>query len=191
MELKNPDIRYLYDIKDLLYDQEWLKGADNFELYYMYRNLKKEDGLRYDITVIPARMLGSEFTKTKGHYHPGNFGELYTVLSGKAFYLMQKIDDNGNLQDIYAVEAQQGESVIIPPKYGHITINHGQEELKMANWVSDDFQSIYEPIAEMRGGAYFLLESGWVKNNNYKEIPELRIEKARTSIPEDLSFLKG
>jgi len=87
---KKPDIRYLNDMKNVLYDQQWAKTASNFELYYMYRGLKEKDGLRYDITVIPARMLGKEFTKTKGHEHVGNYGEVYIVLEGKAIYLMQK-----------------------------------------------------------------------------------------------------
>ena len=66
---KTPDIRYLNDIKEVLFDQEWAKTAPNYELYYMYRGLQEKDNLRYDITVIPPRMLGEEFTKTKGHYH--------------------------------------------------------------------------------------------------------------------------
>ncbi|MFQ6072954.1 MAG: glucose-6-phosphate isomerase family protein, partial [Methanosarcinales archaeon] len=64
---KEPDIRMLYDMSDVIYDQEWLKGAENLELYYMYRDLSlskkdaqiiKENNLRYDITIIPPRMLG-------------------------------------------------------------------------------------------------------------------------------------
>jgi len=52
MNLKNiqPDIRYLKDMKEVVYDKEWLKKAPrDLELYYMYRGIKKKDGLRYDI----------------------------------------------------------------------------------------------------------------------------------------------
>ena len=74
-----PGIRMLFDIKNVIYDRDWLSSAKNMELYYMYRELSlgkkdalliKEHGLRYDITVIPPRMLGCEFVKTAGHYHP-------------------------------------------------------------------------------------------------------------------------
>ncbi len=77
-------------MKMVLHDQKWVKTAPNIELYYMYRGLKKKNGARYDITVIPPKMLGKEFVKTKGHYHIGSYGEIYIVLKGKAIYLMQK-----------------------------------------------------------------------------------------------------
>jgi len=85
---KKPDIRYLNDMKEVIYDKKWLKTAPNLVLYYMYRGIKKEGNLRYDITVIPSRMLGKEFVKTKGHEHIGEYGELYMVLEGEAICLM-------------------------------------------------------------------------------------------------------
>ncbi len=190
MELKNPDIRYLYDLKKVAYDHKWLESSPNFELYYMYRGIETKGNLRYDITVVPAKMLGVEFTKTKGHYHPENYGELYIVLEGRAIYLIQKIDENEEIEDIYAVEAEKGEHVIIPPQYGHITINPGDKDLKMANWVSGEFSSIYEPIEKKNGGGYFYTNQGWIKNHNYKDVPDLRMEPALSSMPEDMSFLR-
>ena len=71
-DLKNltPDIRHLGELEKVVYDRAWFsatsgsasggKTAENVELYYMYRSLKVENGLRYDITVIPPRMLGEE-----------------------------------------------------------------------------------------------------------------------------------
>jgi len=184
MELKNPDIRYINDLKGVLYNEEWIE--DNFEAYYMYRGLEEKDGLRYDITVIPFRIFGEEFPKTKGHYHPGKYGEIYIVLEGKALYLLQ----NKDLSDIVVIEAKAGEVAIIPPDYGHITINPGKEDLKMANWVCPDFKSLYGPIEEKKGGAYFYTKEGWIKNKNYEKLPEIRFEKGEKKIPEDLSFLK-
>ncbi|MCD4703986.1 MAG: hypothetical protein K8R64_06805, partial [Methanosarcinaceae archaeon] len=78
-DISYPDIRMLDDMVDVIYDEEWLDGAENLELYYMYRNLSKnkddldviqKTDLRYDITIIPANMLGREYVKTAGHYHP-------------------------------------------------------------------------------------------------------------------------
>ena len=190
MKLENPIIRYLYELEKVVYDREWFKKSPNLELYYMYRGIETKEDLRYDITVIPAKMLGVEFVKTLGHYHPDNYGELYIVLEGRAIYLMQKIDENGEIEDIYAVEAKKGAYVIIPPQYGHITINPGNEALKMANWVCGDFKSVYDPIEEKKGGGYFYTNQGWIKNNNYANVPDLRMEAARDSMPEDLSFLR-
>ena len=52
--------------------------------------MKEENDLRYDITVVPAKMLGDEFNKTKGHYHVGAYQEIYTVLKEKQFILCKK-----------------------------------------------------------------------------------------------------
>jgi glucose-6-phosphate isomerase len=183
-----PAVRMLFDMKDVIYDREWLSRANNFELYYMYRDLSlskndgqtiREHGLRYDITVIPPRMLGCEFVKTAGHYHPivlgtaTTFPEIYEVLSGEAHYIMQRSEDD-KIKDVIMIEAKQGDKVIIPPGYGHLTINAANKILKMANWVATDFQSIYTPMKEKGGGAYYLLQDGMIKNPSYDHVPEIR-----------------
>ena len=198
-----PIARMLFDIIDVIYDKKWLAGASNFELYYMYRDLSlskndaqviKEHGLRYDITVIPPGMVGCEFVKTAGHYHPFvpgkdvTFPEVYEVLSGEAHYILQK-PDNDSVEDVILVKARQGNKVIIPPGYGHITINTSNKILKMANWVSRDFEAIYSPIKEKGGGAYFILRDGFMKNISYHDIPEIRI-LAPTNIKE-IGFVKN
>ena len=161
IENRRPDVRYLNDMKKVLYDQKWLRKAPNFELYYMYRAVRRKKGLRYDITVIPPRMLGKEFVKTKGHEHLGNFGELYIVLKGKAIYLLQKYEKQKNkINDVYAVKAGKGDSVIIPAGYGHITINPASQELKEANWCSQKCKNIYDLYEKKHGACYYYAKSG-------------------------------
>jgi glucose-6-phosphate isomerase, archaeal len=182
---RKPDIRRLYDMKEVIYDQKWLTTAENFDLYYMYRDLflsrgdgekLREHGLRYDITIIPPGMLGREYIKTAGHYHPNvpnglvTFPELYEVLDGEALYLLQ----NRDLSDVVAISASAGDKVIVPPNYGHITINCSNKILKMANLVSKDFSSLYDPFKERAGGAYFFTKEGWIKNDRCLEAAELR-----------------
>ena len=193
LENKKPDIRHLNDMREVLYDQEWAKTAPNLELYYMYRHLLEKDGLRYDITVIPARMLGKEFTKTKGHHHQGFYGELYIVLEGEGIYLMQKGDEN-KIEDACAVRAKRGETVVIPPGYGHVTINPSNKELKTANWLFKDDKGNFSLFERMNGACYFAVAQGsevaWVKNTSYKEVPELRFEEPLKFPPDNLEFLK-
>ncbi len=182
---REPDIRRLYDMSDVIYDKNWLKSAENIDLYYMYRELflsrsdqekLSEQGLRYDITIIPPRMLGVEYVKTAGHYHPVvpgsdvTYPEIYEVLEGEALYLLQK----QNLSDVVAVSAFAGDKVLIPPDYGHITINRSNNTLKMANFVARDFSSLYEPYRKLGGGAYFFTRDGWLKNERSPEAAELR-----------------
>ena len=180
-----PDIRRLFDMQEVISDRSWLAGAEDFELYYMYRDLflsraDKEkllsQGLRYDITIIPPHMLGREYIKTAGHYHPivpgssVTYPELYEVLEGEALYLLQSHD----LRDVVAVTASAGDKVIVPPGYGHITINRSNKTLKMANFVSRSFDSLYGPYRERSGGAYFFTKEGWIRNDLCPEAGELR-----------------
>jgi glucose-6-phosphate isomerase, archaeal len=192
LENLKPDIRHLNDMREILYDKKWGKTADNFELYYMYRGVERNNDLRYDITIIPAKMLGSEFVKTKGHYHLENWQETYTVLEGNAIYLMQKRKSDNEIEDVYAVKAQKGESIIILPGYGHVTINPSKtQELKMANWSSENCKMDYLPYEKLQGACYYYTQNGWIKNENYKSVPELRFEKPLKSLPKNLNFLKG
>ncbi len=184
-----PDTRKISDMRDVIYDLEWFKTASDMNIYYMYRDLAhcKEDqvlitenNLRYDITLIPPYNLGKEFVKTAGHYHPvikgtqNTYPEVYEVLNGEAHYLLQAIE-KGTITDCILIEARKGDKVVIPPNYGHVTINPSDGELKMANWVSNDFSSIYGPYKTHGGAAYFELKSGKIiPNTKYEEIPEIR-----------------
>jgi len=187
-----PDIRKLKDMKEVVYDEEWLKTADpELPIYYMYRGVDEKDDLRYDITIIPPLMLGQEFTKTLGHYHK-NFGEIYIVLEGEAFYLMQKRekDEEGKISDVYFIKGKKGDVIVIPPRCAHFTINYSSVDSKMANWSFKNCPFDYEPVRKMQGACYYYTRSGWIKNKNYEVIPNLREEKPLKSIPDNLDFLK-
>ena len=200
---KEPDIRRLYDMSDVIFDQEWLASAQNFELYYMYRDLYLtradrdrllDQGLRYDITVIPPGMLGREYIKTAGHYHPQppgsivSYPEIYEVLEGEALYLLQKQD----LSNVVAVNASAGDKVLVPPDYGHITINRSNKTLKMANFVARKFSSLYEPYKQRGGGAYFFTKDGFLKNPRCPEATELaRVEAPDNGLLRRLGVAKG
>lgn len=173
-------------MKDVVYDKEWLKKTpEDLEMYYMYRGVKKKDGLRCDITIIPPKMLGKEFVKTKGHYHPEQ--ELYTILEGEAIFLLQKGKEN--IEDVYAVKAKKDDVIIVSENYGHIAINSSNQELKLGNWVSGKSGHNYSPLEKMKGACYFYTKQGWKKNKNYKKIPKLRFEKPLKAMPNNLEFL--
>lgn len=188
-----PDVRYLNDMQSVILDKEWLKTAGNPELYFMYRKVKQENGLNHNITVIPSKMLGKEFVKTAGHIHIGPQQEIYTVLEGEAIFLMQKTNGDA-VEDVYIVKAKQGESAVIPSFYGHVTINPSDQELKTSDWSSAETKSDYSLFQKLQGACYYYIEENgeakWIKNKNYKNVPELREEPALKSTPENLDFLK-
>jgi len=188
IEQIKPKIRFLNEMGNVIYDQEWLKTAQNFELYYVYRAVEKKGDLRYDITEIPPRMLGKEFVRTKGNRNSEGYQELYTVLEGEAIFLMQKIKKE-IVEDVITIKAESDDWVVVPPDYAVITINPSQKSLKTGNWVSEKTENIYEDIEKMNGACYFYTQAGWVENKNYKKIPEIRWEKPLRSKPKSLDFL--
>jgi glucose-6-phosphate isomerase len=167
-------------------------GGDEDPLYYMYRDLAKSDAdwrwlhaqkLRFDLTVIPPRDLNGEWTKTKGHYHPKNpagtgYPEIYEVIAGQAHYLLQ----SRALDDVVLVAAEAGDLVIMPPAYGHITINPSRDQtLVMANIVSTAFESDYADYERLKGAAYYEMTSGeLVRNRNYPAMPPVRHIRAKS-----------
>lgn len=194
-KIKEPTtIRYLYDMKSVLYDQKWLKTAKDFEVYRFWRGEAPQEewrgqeiaGLRYDITIIHPKMLGKEFAKTKGHRHKTDIPELFHVLEGEAFHFFQKGDAN-EIEDAYVVKAQPGDFVLLPPKpYEHLTINPSpKNRLVMANWLSPDNINDYSFFEKMRGACYYYTNEGWIKNEKYKKVPELRFVEALKEMPED------
>jgi glucose-6-phosphate isomerase len=184
---KKPEIRYLKDLKKVLFDKKFLKKSKNFPLYYIFRGVKEKKDLRYDITIIPPKILGKEFVKTKGHFHFGNFGELYKVLTGEGIFLIQK--GNDKIEDVYFIRAKRGEYVKIPPGYGHATINPSKKILKIANWVSKKCHSNYQNVEKKNGMCYYYTLEGWIKNKKYKKVPKIKEKKPLKKKPKNLNFL--
>ena len=168
--LIEPEIRRLHDLRDVAFDSAWFEGAPDRDAYYMSRDLSltptdaeviTRHQLRYDVTIIPPFTMGLEFVKTYGHYHPRvnpklryTYPEIYEVLDGEAHYLLQRAKNEESVDEAILVKATRGDKVIVPPNYGHVTINPSERTLKMANWVCRSFDSVYEPYAKLRGGAY-------------------------------------
>jgi len=179
-----PEVRHLKELKKVILDKSWYaKTSGNLELYYMYRGIKKENGIRYDITVIPPLKLGKEMNRTLGHFHKGPFGEIYKVLEGKGLFYLQKNKTPEVAEKVKVIEANKGEIIVIHPGYGHITINPTNQTLIIANWISDRCVSDYSIFKKMNGPAYFYTLKGWVKNKNYLEVPAIHFEKALKKRP--------
>lgn len=172
-------VGYLNRLRLVLYDQKWLKKIkkpEKIAVYYIYRNVKKNKDLRYDITVIPPKMLGEEFVKTKGNRNSKNFLEIYTVLKGKAIFLLQKMIGK-KIKDVIAIKAKKGDLVIDPAGYYIVSINPSKKNLKLGNWVYSKNKNIYKTMEEKQGACYYYTRRGWLKNKNYKNIPKLKFQK--------------
>lgn len=186
-EIKS-DIRYLQDIEEVILDKNSVsKVGKNTELYYMYRGLKTSNGIRYDITLIPSLMIGKEYNRTFGHFHKGNFGEIYKVIDGTAiFYLQDKLN-----KEIFFIKARENEFIAIPKNFGHITINASNKILIISNLVSEKCKSDYSIFKKLGGPAYFFTKKGWIKNENYKNLPKIKAKKALKILPKNWKQIVG
>ncbi|QQG42486.1 MAG: hypothetical protein HYW15_03190 [Candidatus Giovannonibacteria bacterium] len=185
---RSPDIskRMVFDMKPVFRNPEAV--GKNSVFYEVYRNLEIVGGkVRYDITEIPQQKIGGEFAKTFGHYHRGPQSDLYEVLEGRAYFLIQRYEnDPAAITEAYIIEASAGEKVVTPPNFGHLAINIGDANLVLANWVGlVDYD--YETIKKYRGGCYYVRDVGeaieFEKNQNYKSVPEIKKLKFR-DLPE-------
>lgn len=184
-----PAVRTLEDARYSLYDR---KTTGPEILYWMYREVARladlellhSLGLIFDVTIIRPGLVGREYIKTVGHYHsskPGTnvtYPEVYEVLSGEATFLLQRAAETpGRVDDVVVITAHPGDKVVMPPGYGHITINATDEYLVMADMVAAANSSVYSDIKRLQGGAYFHIKEGeeaWVRNRKYTATPQLR-----------------
>lgn len=208
MKETTPSVRTFSEMLPVLMDQSAQVTPPRQEMYYMYRGLFlpedeqtiKANNLSYDITVLPPYMLGQEFGKMLGHYHsnlPGSsiaYPEMYEVLHGHGLFLIQKMDPEfKNLISVYAIEAMVGDKVIYPPNYGHTFINLENEVMITANWSTLASKSLYKPIAEYRGLAYYIVKDAnkpyiFVENKNYTGRPEVKIINNQEKVYANFGF---
>ncbi|MES2134980.1 MAG: glucose-6-phosphate isomerase family protein [Patescibacteria group bacterium] len=155
--------------------------------YYMIRGGSDQR----NITVWEPGTIAGEYIKTYGHYHIGDLDETYWILFGEGVALLQKlaVDEAGNpivdvVEEFKAVAVKTGDSVYMPPGYGHLVVNIGNTyfataddspvNFDEANPVSLPGHADYEMVKTMRGFAYYVIEKdgkpALVKNPLYKEI---------------------
>lgn len=181
--------------------------SNDMPLYYMYRNVHKLKDLdkikqslfRYDITVVLPGLIDLEYIKTIGHLHPFSleakgktYTEVYSVIYGTAHYILQKYnEDLTQVSDVVDLIVHEGEHVLIPSHYGHVTVNVGSKPLVMANILYRNFNSHYEPYQKNKGAAIYLKQAkdkpyDVVKNHLYSHASPYRTANASDFIPPDL-----
>lgn len=187
LELAEPVPRMVSELRGVLADPD---RAREGVAYLMYRGVAPSGSaadlaahaVRFDVTVIFPGLLGPEYVKTAGHYHPAApsgvaYPEVYEVLHGRAAFLLQRAAAD-RIDDAAIIYADPGDKVNLPPGYGHVTINVGDDPLVVCNIVADGFPSVYDEYVRRRGAAYYLFATpdGPLAraNPNYDRLPPLR-----------------
>jgi len=145
--------------------QNKLLDKDN-ALYYIYRRVSflkdiklfESNDLRYDLTLIFPNIIGNEISHTIGHFHKKSkdgisYPEIYQVIDGSALFLLQGKDE----KQFYAIDAKVGNMVIVPPGFGHITVNTSlRTPLLIANIFTSDIDvSDYSLFEEHSGAMWY------------------------------------
>jgi len=167
------EVRKLSQMRDVLKGHVVLDVEQDEDMYYMYREVAKKNGIRFDITVVPGKIVHGECNKTYGHVHPLaenglSFPEVYQVLGGSAVFLFQSTNRDMTV-NVSMIRAGAGEILLIPPNTSHVTINPLDGiTLVLANVVAEGFESDYSEFKENRGAAFYYFPDGNVEQNaNY------------------------
>lgn len=154
--------------------------------YYMIRG----GSAKGNITVWEAGKVGDEYIKTFGHYHVSDFIETYEILAGEGIIILQSPIVEDKVEWVKAIFVKPGDQVSIPKRAGHLGVNIGKSwfvtvddsPVYTADSAGAPKHADYEPVRRMRGFAYYIVEKGgepaFVKNPNYKNHPDVIIEKA-------------
>lgn len=154
--------------------------------YYMIRGGTDQR----NITVWEPGTVSGEYIKTYGHYHIGQLDETYWILLGDGVVLQQKLVHEGEVpqpdrvESFRAIVVKPGDSIYMPPGYGHLVANIGKTYLVTADDSPVDFgdkdpvampgHADYEMVKQMHGFAYYVIEKdgkpALKKNPLYKEV---------------------
>jgi glucose-6-phosphate isomerase, archaeal len=143
-----------------------------------HRSILQERNLLFGVVTYAAGRLGREPVRSQGHVHGRARNnklappEIYEIWSGRAIvYMQEKVaDDPGRC---FAVEAGQGDVVIVPPDWAHATVSADPDEpLTYGAFCDRDYSFEYAGIRAHGGLAWFPLldENGsidWIPNNRY------------------------
>ncbi|MEZ4532137.1 MAG: glucose-6-phosphate isomerase family protein [Thermomicrobiales bacterium] len=192
---EGPGQRRFGDLRAVVATPEAVAASADTVAYFTYRDVRLadesglgQDGLRYDVTVTLPGEVGGEFVKTAGHYHAldsngVSWPEIYDVLAGEAAFVLQRAagDPAGDpaVDRAIVIVAEPGDRVVIPPDYGHVTVNIGTTPLVVADLVAAASTNHYQGYAARRGGAIRIMavpgeddafEAEW--NHAYPEVDD-------------------
>jgi glucose-6-phosphate isomerase, archaeal len=192
---EGPGQRRFGDLRSVIAVPDAVDPIADEVAYLTYRDVRQiaetglaANGLRYDVTVTLPGAVGGEYIKTAGHYHAldangVSWPEIYDVLAGEAAFVLQRAEgdpagDPAVTRGIVIV-AGPGDRVVIPPDYGHVTVNIGATPLVVADLVAVASSNHYQGYATRQGGAVRIMavpgeddafEAEW--NHAYPEVDE-------------------
>ena len=178
------EVRHLSDIRKSLMDPNCNGPEDLYGIVMDIGNEKdrekmEERNLLFASCVYNFGQMGKEPIRSQGHIHSvskscnSSTCELYEIWEGEAIIYMQEyVKDNPGR--CFAIRAKQGEVVIVPPYWGHQTVNANTDKpMVFGAWCVKDYGFDYDDVRAHRGLAYYPVVENkdivWNKNPNYEE----------------------
>ena len=203
------------DMRGLMMDENDIDPDEAF--YDVYRGIcypndeqfLSDHDIQYDITIIMPGQVNGECKKTSGHYHGWNperthtFGEVYEVIEGTALFVLQRADnfneepEHVKIEDLIFVTVPAGKTLLVPPDYGHCSVNIGDGPLVFSNVAYTKCPVQYESVRHYHGMAYYVVkEDGKIllrKNENYRDsiVPEPRFATVTENPALGIRFNQG
>ena len=188
-----PELRMLDDIRSSLMDPTC--DGPNVVYAIVMDVGRKQDlpamlkrDLLFGVVTYSKGVLGKEPVRSQGHIHAvspscgASTCEVYEIWSGAAYIYMQETakDDPGRC---FAVYAQPGDVVIVPPNWAHATIvGDVRQNLTFGAWCVRDYGFDYDDVRAHGGIAWFPQVEGdettWVANGAYQP-SELVVRRPR------------
>jgi len=147
--------------------------------------------LLFGVVVYAAGRLGEEPVRSQGHIHAvaphcgWSTPELFEIWEGHAIIYAQENasadDDPGRC---FAVTAQPGDKVVVPPGWAHAVINADPKtQMMFGAWCDRQYGFLYDAIRAHHGLAWFPILDGqrkihWEPNPSYRS-SDLSIRTAR------------
>lgn len=161
-----PENRRLDDIRPSLLDPD----CEGPEIVYSIamdvgkkkdRELLESLHLLFGVVTYAPGMLGKEPVRSQGHMHKissysgWSTPEIYEIWSGKAIIYMQETAEK-NPGKCFAVFAEMGDVVIVPPYWVHATISADlKRPLTFGAWCDRDYGFLYDGVRRQNGIAWF------------------------------------
>jgi len=189
-----PEFRALKDIRRSLRNPE-CEGPDPVYSIVMDvgRNEHREElerrMLLFGVVVYAAGQLGEEPVRSQGHIHAiaphcgCSTPELFEIWEGRAIIYAQETanDDPGRC---FAVEANPGDKIVVPPGWAHAVINADPDNRMMFGaWCDRQYGFVYDQIRAHHGLAWFPILGAdrkirWEINPSYRR-SKLSIRRPR------------
>lgn len=164
-----------------------------------HKDLLKNLHLLYGVVTYSSGKLGDEPIRSQGHIHKKSpltlvsTPEVYEIWNGKAIIYMQEFAED-NPGRCFAIVAEPGQVVIVPPNWAHATISADPTQpLTFGAWCDREYCFEYDGVRSHNGIAWFPVfnernKIEWEANPKYKR-KELIIKSPREY--SDLNIVKG